>query len=146
MPRVPSTDHGLDLDSPVVLFDGVCNLCNATVRFVLDRDRLGTLRFASLQSEPGRRLLGHFGIDLGEGDPGTVYLIEEGRLFDRSTAALRLARHMRGLWPLAAVLLAVPRVVRDAVYGFVAARRYRWFGRSDACRIPTPDEAERFLT
>lgn len=131
---------------PIVLFDGVCNLCNATVRFVLERDRLGSLRFASLQSDVGQRLLEPFDVVLGEGDPGTVYLIEDGRLFDRSTAALRLARHMRGLWPLASVYLVVPRVLRDAVYDFIAARRYRWFGRSDVCRIPTADEAERFLT
>lgn len=132
-------------DGPIVLFDGVCNLCNGAVRFLLDRDRRAVLRFAALQSEVGRGLLGALGVELGEeGDPGTVYLIEKGHLYQRSTAALRVTRYLTGLWPAASGLLVVPRFVRDAIYDLIASRRYRWFGRSDACRIPTPEEAARF--
>jgi len=134
-----------DVTGPIVLFDGVCNLCNGAVRFIVDRDPQAHVCFASLQSDTARQLLAEFGVSLPDADPGTLYLIENGRLYDRSTAALRIARHLHGLWPLVSVFQAVPAFVRDPVYEFVAARRYRWFGREDACRVPTPEEASRFL-
>lgn len=132
-------------DGPIVLFDGVCNLCNAAVQFVIERDRAGSIRFAALQSDVGRELLDRFAVPMSATGPTTIYLIEDGRLFDRSTAALRIARHLRAPWPLASVWLVVPRRLRDALYDVVALRRYRWFGRSDACRLPSPEEAARFL-
>jgi len=128
-----------------VLFDGVCNLCNASVNFVIDRDPGAVFHFASLQSEAGRALLAGFGREVPEGDPDTVFLVEDGALFDRSTAVLRIARRLRG-WPrMLVVFRLVPRVVRDAVYGFLARRRYRLFGRSEACRVPTKALKARFL-
>ncbi len=129
---------------PILLFDGVCNLCNAAVRFVMDNDRTGRIMFASLQSDVGRTLVGRTeGLDAD--DPGTFVFVEDGRRYERSTAALKVARHLGGLWSLLGALEVVPTGVRDAVYDLVAARRYGWFGRSDACRLPTPDEASRFL-
>jgi len=128
---------------PTVLFDGVCNLCNAAVLFVIDRDPAGYFRFAALQSDEGQRLLaehGHRAPDLS-----SVLLVDGGRVYARSTAALRVARRLTGLWPLLYVFLAVPRPVRDAVYDWVARNRYRWFGRQDACRVPTPELRQRFL-
>lgn len=142
-------------DGPIVLFDGVCNLCDAAVRFIIERDPRGKLRFAALQSDAAARLLGPFGDSLrgtgsapglvGDLEPGTFYLLEAGRLYRRSTAALRVARHLRAPWPLAGLCLAVPVGLRDAVYDLVAKRRYAWFGKRDACRLPTPEEAGRFL-
>lgn len=129
---------------PIVLFDGVCNLCNAAVRFIIENDRIGDIRFASLQSDVAAALLGA-SQPTAFADPGTIVFLEDGRRFERSTAALRIARHLGGLWPLLGILEVVPAPVRDAVYDFIAARRYGWFGRSVSCRVPAPTEARRFL-
>jgi predicted DCC family thiol-disulfide oxidoreductase YuxK len=130
---------------PVVLFDGVCNLCDAAVTFLIDRDPEGRLRFASLQSAAGRRVLAEAGMRPEEGDPRSIVFVEKGRPYAQSTALLRIVRHLRAPWPLLAVLAVLPRPVRDALYRFGAARRYRWFGRMEACRVPTPELRERFL-
>jgi predicted DCC family thiol-disulfide oxidoreductase YuxK len=127
---------------PVILFDGVCNLCHGSVRFIIDRDPHARFAFASLQSDVGRALLAEHG---AAADLGSVVLVEDGVCHHRSTAALRIARRLSGAWPLLYALIVVPRPVRDAVYGWVARNRYRWFGRTDACRIPTPEHAHRFL-
>jgi predicted DCC family thiol-disulfide oxidoreductase YuxK len=131
-------------DHPIVLFDGVCNLCNASVNFLIDRDPSSTLRFASLQSDAARDLLMQFG-PTPLGDPDSMLLIEGGRTYERSTAALRIVRHLSGAWRILGVLLVIPRPLRDAVYRLVAANRYRWFGKSDVCRVPTPELRARFL-
>lgn len=131
---------------PVVLFDGVCNLCNATVQFLVDHDPDAVLRFASLQSEPGARILAEHGMKAPEGDPDSVLLVEDGRVFERSSAALRIARHLRGFWKLFYVFVIVPRPLRDLVYRFIAHHRYRWFGKSEQCRVPTPELRARFLS
>jgi predicted DCC family thiol-disulfide oxidoreductase YuxK len=130
---------------PVVLFDGVCNLCDATVAFIIDRDPGARFRFAALQSEAGRRLLAGVGVTLPAGDPASVYLLENGCLYDRSTAALRIARRLRGPAKLLFAFVVVPRPLRNLVYRFIARHRYRWFGRTEACRRPTPALAARFL-
>jgi predicted DCC family thiol-disulfide oxidoreductase YuxK len=127
----------------VVLFDGVCNLCNASVTFIVDRDRRGYFAFAPLQSEVGRRLLASH----GQPDPAldSVVLLEGGRLYTRSRAALRIARRLDGAWPLLFALSILPVSLADAAYAFVARNRYRWFGRTEACRVPTPALRARFL-
>lgn len=133
-----------DVDSaahPVILFDGVCNLCNAAVTFIIDRDPEAVFRFAPLQSDIGQRLVQACGLE-GE---DTLVLVEGGRCTVRSTAALRIARRLRAPWPLFGVFLAVPAPFRDAVYRFVARHRFDWFGRRDACRMPTPELKGRFL-
>lgn len=127
----------------VLLFDGVCNLCNGTVQFVIDRDREGTIHFAPLQSETARMLLAPHGIDAGDLD--SVAYIEGSRVYQRSAAALRVARRLRWPWPLLALFMIVPAPLRDWAYGLVAQRRYRWFGKSDVCRVPTPELRSRFL-
>jgi predicted DCC family thiol-disulfide oxidoreductase YuxK len=128
----------------VVLFDGVCNLCNATVNFLIDRDPGARLRFAALQSPEGQAVLARVGRQV-QGEPESVFLVEGGRLYERSTAALRIARVLKGPWPLFYALVAVPRPLRDVVYRWVARNRYRWFGKADACRLPTPALRARFL-
>jgi predicted DCC family thiol-disulfide oxidoreductase YuxK len=129
--------------SGTILFDGVCNLCNGFVQFVIARDPAARFRFATLQSRAAATLLRDAGVAAPL--PDSMVLVEDGRVHTRSTAALRVARGLRAPWPLAFLLIAVPRVVRDAVYDFIAARRYRWFGRRETCMMPTPDLQRRFL-
>jgi len=131
---------------PVVLFDGVCNLCNASVQWLVERDRAGRFHYASLQSDAARRLLSE---RLSEGEiealPDAVVLVDEEGVHTRSTAALRIARALGFPWRALALLLVVPRVLRDGVYRFVARHRYRWFGHREACMLPTLEVAARFL-
>ena len=126
----------------MAFFDGVCNLCNGTVNFLIDRDRRSRLRFAPLQGSTFAALAaGHpelHGID--------SFVLQEGdRVHVRSSAAVRILMALGGPWRLAGALLAIPRPLRDRVYDFVARRRYRWFGRRDSCRMPTPELRARFL-
>ena len=129
----------------VLLFDGVCNLCNGTVQLILEHDAAGYFRFAPLQSAAAAALLAAHGTSLPQGDFDSVLLVEGGKVYSHSDAALRVARHLDGplrwLW----VCIVVPRPVRDAVYRLVARNRYRWFGRTETCRVPTPALRARFL-
>lgn len=124
-----------------MLFDGVCNLCNASVTFVIDRDARSVFRFAPLQSDVGRALVAECSL----GGEDSIVLVEDGRCYVRSEAALRIARRLDGAWPILSALRIVPRPLRDAAYRVIARNRYRWFGRQDACRLPTPDLRARFL-
>ena len=125
------------------MFDGVCNLCNGLVQFVIEHDPDGRFQFAALQSAAaGRVLSGHPPL---RPIPDSVVLVEEGRVFTGSTAALRIVRGLRLPWPLAAALLAIPRPLRDWIYAFVARRRYHWFGKREHCMVPTPALRSRFL-
>lgn len=126
-----------------ILFDGVCNLCNGFVRFVIERDSGAHFRFAALSSSAAARLLGEAGVKPPL--PDTIILIQDGAVYYRSDAPLRIARGLKFPWPLAYGLVVVPRFVRDRVYDFIAARRYRWFGRREACMVPTPELQRRFL-
>ena len=126
-------------ERPVILFDGVCNLCTGSVQFVIERDSRKQFRFASLQSPVAERLLGR------RNDLDSVVLVENNAIHRKSTAALRIARRLDGLWPLLAVFLVVPRFLRDAVYDWIGRRRYRMFGKRDACWVPNAELAERFL-
>lgn len=128
---------------PVVLFDGVCNLCNGSVQFILKRDPQARFRFASLQSEAGRSLLVEHGLDPDA--LSSVVVVEDGRVWQESSAALRIARHLPGAWKLLRVFTVIPRPLRDAVYRLIARNRYRWFGKSETCWLPTPELKGRFL-
>jgi predicted DCC family thiol-disulfide oxidoreductase YuxK len=128
---------------PLILFDGVCNLCNTAVQWVIERDRRGIFRFGVLQSEAGRAALGaaKTPTDL----PDSIVLIDGPGVHIRSDAALRIARGLGFPWSLAVVARVVPRPLRDAVYSWVARNRYRWFGRRESCMVPTPELAARFV-
>jgi predicted DCC family thiol-disulfide oxidoreductase YuxK len=130
-------------EPPIVLFDGVCNLCNGSVQFLLKRDPEGRFRFAALQSDAGRRLMAEHGLDVDA--LSSVLLIEGGRVWQESSAALRIASHLPGAWKLLRVFAVVPRPLRDAVYRWIARNRYRWFGRTETCWLPTPELEARFL-
>ena len=128
---------------PVLLFDGVCNLCNGMVRFVVGREADPKLRFASLQSDFGRRLLKDRG--LPQGYLQGLVLVEGGQTFLNSEAAVRVALYLRRPWRWFAVLRLAPSWLREPVYRIVARQRYRLFGKRDACPLPLPELRERFL-
>jgi predicted DCC family thiol-disulfide oxidoreductase YuxK len=128
---------------PVVLFDGVCNLCNGIVKFSLRRDRKGILRFASLQSEAAKDLLRSHDIDENQMD--TFVFVESGKAYTRSTAGLKLFKSFGFPWSILYVLIIIPRSIRDALYNFIAQNRYRWFGKEESCMIPSPEVRARFL-
>ena len=131
--------------SAVLLFDGVCNLCSGTVQFVIAHDPHAYFKFASQQSEAGQALMHEHGIAIPEGDPLSLVLVEDGRVYDRSTGALRVARHLSFPFNVGWAFIIVPRFVRDFVYGVIAKNRYRWFGKKDVCMVPTPELRARFL-
>ena len=126
----------------LVLFDGVCNFCNASVNFVIAHDPAARFKFAALQSEVGQKYLAVFGQQKPDFD--SVLLIENGQMYQRSEAALRIARHLAG-WRWVWAFRFVPLFLRDAVYGLIAKNRYQIFGKSDTCRIPTEAEKNRFV-
>ena len=130
-------------DKAVILFDGVCNLCNASVNFVIDRDREGYFKFGALQSDEGRILLQESGIT--EEYLDSIILVENDQVYRESDAALRIARRLTGGWPLIYYFRWIPRGIRDGIYRWIARNRYSWFGKSDTCRIPTPELKSRFL-
>jgi predicted DCC family thiol-disulfide oxidoreductase YuxK len=126
-----------------ILFDGVCNFCCGFARFVIRRDPDGHFLFASLQSDAAKRLLGE--------EPGnmtsleSVLLVENGRVYRRSTAALRICRRLHRLWPMLYVFIVIPAPVRDVVYDLIGRNRYRWFGKKESCWVPGPEWLGRFL-
>ncbi|MEL6132333.1 MAG: thiol-disulfide oxidoreductase DCC family protein [Bacteroidota bacterium] len=130
-------------EKPIVIFDGYCSLCNGTVDFIMRHDPKGQFLFSANQHEPGQQLLMAHGID--PENVTTVYLIENGQLYQRSTAALRIVRHLGLPFSLLYPFILIPPFIRDAVYKVIAKNRYNWFGKRDTCRLPTPDERARFL-
>ncbi|QAU12600.1 thiol-disulfide oxidoreductase DCC family protein [Halorubrum sp. BOL3-1] len=130
-------------DDPIILFDGVCNLCSGFVRFVVPRDTEEKYRFASLQSDVGRALLAEH--DLSTDELDSVVLIEDGESYVKSAAIIRIATGLGGRYRLLSPFRYVPRSVRDRVYDFVAEHRYRWFGKKDRCMVPSGDVRSRFL-
>ena len=126
-----------------VLFDGVCNFCNASINFVIDRDSKGIFKFAALQSEIGQEILKKYG--LKQNDFDSIILEKEGEIFQKSDAALEIARNLDGLWKICYIFKIIPSFLRNPIYDLIAKNRYRIFGRTDACRIPTPELKARFL-
>ena len=127
----------------IILFDGVCNLCNAAVQFIIKRDHKNQFLFASLQSETGRLLVKQFNLDKNQ--MNSIILIENERAYLRSTAALRIAKRLSGPWFLLYAFMIVPKFIRDGVYNVISKNRYRWFGRKDECMIPTAELKAKFL-
>ncbi len=133
----------LSHDVPLVLFDGTCNLCNGSVQFILRRDPKGRFRFAALQSAAGKAALAKVGATAQV--PDSIILVAGGRWRAKSGAALAIARGLRWPWPLLSVCWLVPYPLRDLVYDWIARNRHRWFGKSEACWVPTPALRARFL-
>jgi predicted DCC family thiol-disulfide oxidoreductase YuxK len=127
-----------------ILFDGVCNFCNASINFIIDRDSKSIFQFAALQSEVGQELLIKHHLKTTDFD--TVILInDENKIYQKSDAALEIARNLDGFWKMFYIFKILPSFLRNPIYDLVARNRYRIFGRTDACRIPTPELKARFL-
>ena len=127
----------------ILLFDGVCNLCNASVQWILKRDPNGQFRFAALQSEVGQQFLRKHGLAAKDFDTAVVVVGEQ--IFLRSDAALEIVRRLGGFWRILYVFKIIPRPLRNAIYNLVARNRYRWFGHREECMLPRPEWKERFL-
>lgn len=131
------------ISSPIILFDGVCNLCNGAVQFIIRHDKKRQFYFASLQSPAGQELLKEYG--LPQNDFNSFVLIENSRAYTRSAAALRVAKKLSGGWKLIYGFIIVPKFIRDAVYKFIARNRFKWFGERESCMVPTKELKGRFL-
>jgi predicted DCC family thiol-disulfide oxidoreductase YuxK len=129
-------------NNPVILFDGVCNLCTGSVQFILKRDKEKKFLFASLQSSYGQDLLKQ--LDLPTDTFNSFILYDGGKIFTRSTAALKMFSQLKG-WRWVKIFWIVPKFIRDAVYNLIAKNRYRWFGKKEECWLPTPELKARFL-
>ena len=128
---------------PIILFDGVCNFCNRSVQFVIERDPQARFRFAALQSPSGQRMLAQLGL---QSDAlSTVVLVDNGAVYTDSEAALQIVPHLSGRWPLLRFLRFVPRPLRDLVYRQIVRHRYQWWGKRDTCMLPTPELRSRFV-
>ncbi|MCU0392224.1 MAG: thiol-disulfide oxidoreductase DCC family protein [Thermoflexibacter sp.] len=130
-------------DKHIVIFDGVCNLCNGAVNFLIDIDKKNRLHFASLQSEFGQEILKAHNMQTQ--DFNTFIFLSHGQLFTRSTAALEVMKIVGGIWSSVAILKFVPRIIRDGVYKLISKYRYSIFGKREACRVPTPELKSKFL-
>lgn len=128
---------------PVVLFDGVCNLCNRSVQFIIKRDKKNIFRFASLQGKTGQTILQQHGLPPDQFN--SFILVEGEKIRLRSSGALWMLKLLGGGWSLLYGFIIVPAFIRDAVYNFIARNRYKWFGRKESCMIPTPALKHRFL-
>ncbi|CAH1203471.1 MULTISPECIES: thiol-disulfide oxidoreductase DCC family protein [Paenibacillus] len=130
-------------EHPIVLVDGVCHFCQGVTKWIIKRDPKGKYHFASLQSDVAKRLLEQGRLPVDRMD--TFVLIEDGKYYTRSTAALKLAKGLKFPYPLLYGFVIIPRPLRDAVYGVIARNRYRWFGKDETCMLPSPDIKDRFL-
>ncbi len=130
------------MDRPVILFDGVCNLCNGAVQFIIRHDKKNRFLFTSLQSDAGQKLLQQYKYPAGE--LNSFVLIDNG-VYLKSTAALLVAKSLNGWLPLLYGFIILPKFIRDSVYNFIAKNRYKWFGKKEECMIPAPGLKEKFL-
>jgi len=133
----------MENNNPIILFDGVCNLCNGAVQFVIKNDKKKLFRFAALQSEVGIELSKKYGLSVDS--MKTFVAIINNKYYTRSTAALEVAKMLGGILSLAYVFIIVPPLIRDSVYNWIAKNRYSWFGKQESCMIPTPELQDRFL-
>lgn len=138
---------GVSSQSPeIILFDGLCNLCQGTMRFIAARDPSKRFKYEFLQSDNGRQLMEKHGLfPEKSADYQTVILVSGNNAYQKSTAMFRILRHLNGLWPLLYIFIIVPRPLRDTLYSFIGKRRYRWFGKRDTCEIPSDEVKQRFL-
>jgi len=128
----------------IILFDGVCNLCNDAVTYIIKRDKKNVFKFAALQSEIGQELTSKFNIDTSKVD--SIILIDGEKHYEKSSAALRIAKYLSGAYPLLFGFMVVPKFIRNAVYDYIAKNRYKWFGKKESCMIPTAELKSKFLT
>lgn len=133
----------LNSEHPIILFDGVCNFCNGAVNFVLKQDKKGVFRLAPLQSEAGQKILEQY--HLSSKDFESFVLIDNGTVYKKSSAALKVLNRLPWYWKEVQILWIIPRFIRDVVYDFIARNRYKWFGKKNECMVPSPEIRNRFL-
>ena len=133
----------MDMDSQIVLFDGICNLCNGIVQFIIKRDPKGKFKFAALQSEAGQALLAKLGFPANYKD--SIIYVNGNSYYRKSTAALKILKDLGGIWKLFYVFMILPRFIRNFFYDIIAKTRYTIFGARDSCMVPTPELKDRFL-
>lgn len=127
----------------IILFDGVCNLCNNAVDFVIKRDKKDRFKFGALQDAASKSILKENKINQDYID--SIILVRGDQIFYKSKAALEIAKNLSGLWPVLVVFNVIPSFIRDPIYDWIARKRYSWFGKKETCRIPTPEEKQKFL-
>ncbi len=132
-----------ELAYKVILFDGVCNLCNSSVNFVIRHDKKGVFKFAPLQSDFGEQALKKYGINTKDTD--SIILIDNNKYYIKSSAALHIAKHLSGAYPLLFCFMIVPKFIRNWVYDYVAKNRYKWYGKKESCMIPRPELKKKFI-
>ena len=130
-------------DKPIILFDGVCNFCDASINFIIRQDKKTVFRFAALQSKAGQELLEKY--DLPQTEINSFILIDRGKVYNRSAAGFKVYGKLPWYWKWTQIFWIVPRFIADAVYDFIAKNRYKWFGKKEECMIPTPEVRNRFL-
>jgi len=129
--------------SKIILFDGICNLCNQSVQFVIEHDKRNQFRFASLQSDFGQNFLKENNLNASQFD--SVVFIEDDKFYTKSSAALKISNHLDGITSWLRIFMIVPKPLRDVVYNFIAKNRYRWFGKQESCWLPTPELKAKFI-
>lgn len=134
----------MKLAKSIIFFDGVCNLCNTSIDFVIQRDKSDQFLVGALQDDFSKKILSDY--EVQEDYLDSIILLEKGEVYYKSTAALKIARHLSGLWPAIYPLIFLPKFLRDPVYNWIGANRYRWFGKKSTCRLPTPAEKAKFLS
>ena len=127
---------------PVIFFDGICNLCNASVQFVIEHDVKEQFHFTALQGDYAKEILPKFNVDPRQ--LNTILLLENGKIYTKSSAALRIAKKLNGLIPVLSIFLIVPKFIRDWFYNIIAKNRYQWWGKEESCWVPTPDLKNKF--
>jgi predicted DCC family thiol-disulfide oxidoreductase YuxK len=135
---------GKEIEKPVLLFDGYCNLCSGSVIFIIKREKRDIFRFASLQSEFAKELLSK--LNSRDDIPDSTVLVEANEVYYKSKAALKVARRLKFPWPLLYIFIIIPPFFRDWLYDFIAKRRYRWFGKKQHCFVPQKDIQHKFLS
>ena len=131
-------------NKPIILFDGICNLCNTAIQFVIKHDPKEIFMFASLQSEIGQQILKKNNMPLQQ--LGSFVLLQNDIIYTKSTAAIKVAQQLNGLWKCFYIFNLVPVFIRDGVYNWIAKNRYKWFGKQEACMLPSPAMRKRFLS
>jgi predicted DCC family thiol-disulfide oxidoreductase YuxK len=132
-----------DKEGPIILFDGVCNLCNRSIQFVIKHDKNHVFRFASLQGEFGKKVVKNF--HLTQQNYDSFLLLQKGKIYQKSTGALMVAKQFSGAWKMVYLLIVVPSFIRNAIYSLISNNRYRWFGKKQVCWLPKPEDKKRFL-
>ncbi|MFN6077479.1 MAG: thiol-disulfide oxidoreductase DCC family protein [Fluviicola sp.] len=127
----------------IVYFDGVCNLCESSVQFIIRKNKKKNIQFASLQGSHGQAFLKENNFDTSEFS--SLVYVENGKIYTKSSGALRITKQLKGLWPMMICFLIIPKFIRDGVYTYVAKNRYKWYGKKTSCWLPTPELKKRFL-